>query len=57
MRILLTEEMFIPGSAVQVKWRGKTVKKAAVKNKRVLLLEFVERFDRTFLPIAEVRLP
>ncbi|MEZ6036127.1 MAG: hypothetical protein R3F29_01515 [Planctomycetota bacterium] len=55
LRILLTEET--RRDTVEIKWRGTTLKKPAPEHVAVLLREFVERFDRTFLPVAEVVLP
>ena len=49
--------MFLPGKPVEVKWKGKLRKKPVTQSKKVLLEEFVERFDRTFLPVAEIRVP
>jgi predicted esterase len=56
-RILLTTEMFEPGKPVDVRWNGRALKKTAEPDKEVLLLDFVERFDRTFLPVVEVSVP
>lgn len=56
-RLLLTREMFVPGGAVEVQWNGKLRKKPAEPSKEVLLLDFVERFDRTFLPVVEISVP
>ncbi|MCP3915622.1 MAG: hypothetical protein GY711_08715 [bacterium] len=53
-RLLLTAEMIDPKGAVSVKTGGRAKKKRPKPSKRVLLEEFVERFDRTFLPIAEL---
>ncbi|MEZ5965501.1 MAG: hypothetical protein R3F56_16830 [Planctomycetota bacterium] len=55
LRILLTETT--RRDAIEIKWRGETLRKPAPESAAVLLREFVERFDRTFLPIAEVVLP
>jgi dienelactone hydrolase len=56
-RLLLAAEMLGKDGAVEVRWLGRTIKKKAAPDARVLLREFVERFDRTFLPVAEVVLP
>ena len=56
-RLLLDEAMLQPGKAVQVTWQGKTKGYAAKPSKLLLLREFVERFDRTFLPVGEVGVP
>ncbi len=54
LRILLTQEMYDPKKPVSVKF-DRRVKKFRPKVSRELLLsEFAERFDRTFLPVAEV---
>ena len=54
-RLLLTEAMLGPKRQVEVDFRGKTTKLRATPSARVLLREFAERFDRTFLPTAEVQ--
>ena len=56
-RLLLTPEMFEEGEPVVVEWNGRTRKKTVKPDVLVLLDEFAERFDRTFLPVAEVRVP
>jgi dienelactone hydrolase len=55
-RLLLTADMIADGK-VEVRAFGKTVTRKVEPSASVLLREFVERFDRTFLPIAEVVLP
>ena len=55
--LLLTPEMLGKKGAVEIKWRGRTVRKTARPDAMVLLAEFAERFDRTFLPVATVRVP
>jgi len=55
-RLLLPEGAFEKGP-VTVEFRGRTVKASPKPDGAVLLQEFVERFDRTFLPVAEVRVP
>ena len=52
-RVLLDRSMFEPGKPVTVVWNGRTITRAVTPSKQVLLADFVERFDRTFLPIAE----
>lgn len=42
--------------AVEVVVNGKTIRVKTKTSKRVLLQDFVERFDRTFLPIAEAQI-
>ncbi len=56
-RILLPEGGFEPEKPVSVTFRGRTVKAVPRPDARVLLEDVVERFDRTFLPVAEVRVP
>lgn len=56
-RLLLTPELMGKQETVIVRWRGHTLEKPFEPSAEVFLRDFVERFDRTFLPIAEVRLP
>jgi hypothetical protein len=56
-RLLLTEAMLDVRGKVTVAWRGHVLEKPAAPSAAAFLLEFVERFDRTFLPIASVVLP
>jgi len=56
-RLLLAEGMFDPARPVEVVFNGRVVRKAVQPSSRVLLREFVERFDRTFLPVAEIVVP
>jgi poly(3-hydroxybutyrate) depolymerase len=56
-RLLLSREMVAAGAPVEVTVNGKAAKYAVTPSKLVLLREFVERFDRTFLPVAEVSCP
>lgn len=56
-RLLLTAAMVGPGGRVAVQWQGRTIEKKAVPSAAVLLGEFVERFDRTFLPVVEIVVP
>ncbi len=57
-RLLLDRTMLdAAGDEITVVFNGKWYKKTPRPSVRVLLEEFVERFDRTFLPIAEVRVP
>jgi dienelactone hydrolase len=55
-RLLLCEDDFDAKEDVQVSWNGSTVRKRLRASPQVLLAEFVERFDRTFLPVAELEL-
>jgi dienelactone hydrolase len=57
LRLLLTADMTGNSGAVEVTLDGKARRKTARPDVRVLLLEFVERFDRAFLPVAEVTIP
>jgi predicted esterase len=52
--LLLSDTMFAVGKRVKVKHNGRIRRLAVEPSKTVLCLEFVERFDRTFLPIAQV---
>jgi putative esterase len=56
-RLLLAEGMFDPKTPVTVHFNGKRHSRKVSADKTVLLPEFAERFDRTFLPVAEVRVP
>ena len=56
-RLLLDRELVDPSKPVTVVANGRPVTRAVAASKRVLLREFVERFDRTFLPIVEILLP
>lgn len=59
--LLLTTAQLGKGSggdgAVEIRLLNKPVKKKVVPDTAVLLREFVERFDRTFLPVARVTVP
>lgn len=56
-RLLLTSEMYDPAKPVVVLWNGKKTEKRVRADARVLLTEFVERFDRSFLPVAAIDVP
>lgn len=56
-RLLLDAGMFEPRKPIELHWQGKTLRPVPSPTPRVLLTEFVERFDRTFLPIATVEVP
>jgi len=56
-RLLLDDSMFPAGEPVQVTWKGRTRTMHPKPDRRVLLEDFVERFDRTYVPVAELRLP
>lgn len=55
--LLLDASMLGKDGQVEVKWQGKTVRKLAQPSVAVLLREFAERFDRSFLPTAQVVVP
>ena len=57
-RLLLTQEMLGPRNSVQLRWQAKLVapKNIAV-DKAIALCDFAERFDRTWIPVAECRAP
>jgi dienelactone hydrolase len=56
-RLLLTASMFDPTKPVQVLFGGKLVEKKVKVDARVLLGDFVERLDRSFLPVASIDVP
>jgi len=56
-RLLLTTAMFDPRTAVSLRWQGRARSKRVRLSTRVLLSEFAERFDRTFLPVGELSIP
>ncbi len=56
-RLLLTPEMFKEGESVVVRFKGRELKRKARPHAKVLLQEFAERFDRTFLPVASITVP
>ena len=56
-RLLLGAEMFDPARPVSLTWNGRAKKRRLKPSKRVLLRDFAERFDRTFLPVAEFKVP
>jgi pimeloyl-ACP methyl ester carboxylesterase len=55
--LLLTPAQLGKDGAVEVQLQNKPIRKKAVPEVVVLLREFVERFDRTFLPVARVQVP
>lgn len=55
--LLLREEQLGRDGKVEVKLGRRTVKKQVEPSARVLLEDFVERFDRTRLPVARVVVP
>ncbi|MDZ4775078.1 MAG: alpha/beta hydrolase fold domain-containing protein [Planctomycetota bacterium] len=56
-RLLLSREMFDASSPVEVSFNGKVTKRKVALDVKVLLAEFVERLDRSFLPVAVVEIP
>ena len=56
-RLLLDASMFTAGKDVRVVFNGKEFRRMPRPSAAILLKEFVERFDRTFLPVAELRIP
>jgi hypothetical protein len=56
LRLLLTEAQLGDARQVTVTWNGKVRKASANRPRQVLLREFVERFDRRFLPVVAVEL-
>jgi hypothetical protein len=56
-RVLFSEEMLPEKPEVLLQWQQKTLRRKVVRDPKVLLSEFVERFDRTFLPVFEARVP
>ena len=57
VRVLLSEELLPAKPEVLLQWDQKTVRRKVERSAAVLLGEFVERFDRAFLPVFEARLP
>lgn len=53
----LVPEQLGDGGAVEIRWRGRTTRRRCEPDAEVLLRDFVERFDRTFLPVARVAVP
>jgi hypothetical protein len=49
--------MFDPAVPVEVVFNGKATRRKVVPDLKVLLTEFVERLDRSFLPIASIEVP
>lgn len=55
-RLLLEPDMLGDKGVVAVSWNGRLRKKTVAPSRAVLLREFAERFDRTFLPVGECEL-
>lgn len=54
-RVLLTEAMLGDADQAIVRWRGRRKKSDVERSAQLLLREFVEHVDPSFLPIAEAR--
>lgn len=54
-RVLFTEDMWGGTDYVEVRHNKRRIRRKAEPSAQVLLTEFVERFDRTFLPVIELR--
>ena len=52
--MLLASDDFDVRTDLQLAWNGAKVNKRMRANPTTLLEEFAERFDRTFLPVAEL---
>ena len=57
LTLLLSAEQLGKHGKVEVRLANKPVKKVAKPSVEVLLVDFVERFDRARLPVARVDLP
>jgi dienelactone hydrolase len=55
-RLLLRPEDLDADGRVEVRHQNRRVRRRIRPSKEVLLREFVERFDRTFLPVAEIEI-
>lgn len=53
-RLLLTAAMVGADGSVEVQWPGKPVRRKVTPDAGVLLRDFVERLDRSFLPVHEI---
>ena len=53
-RLMLTPEMLDEKGALAVQFNRRKSSKRPKAGKEVLLREFAERFDRTFLPVSEL---
>lgn len=56
LRLWLTPEMLDEDGKLRARWNGRTKRAEPDPKASVLLADFVERFDRSFLPVAEVEL-
>jgi Putative esterase len=55
-RLLLPQRAFVEGEPLTVTWNRKKVRRRPKGDKELLLVEFAERFDRSFLPVAQVEI-
>jgi predicted esterase len=55
-RLLLPQRAFEEGKPVTVSRNGQKIRRRPKASRELLLIEFAERFDRRFLPVAEVRI-
>ena len=55
-REVLPADEVVDDQAVVVKWKGRNVKRRPKRSVEVLLVDWVERLDPGFLPVAEIRL-
>ncbi len=56
MRLLLPSEMLDEKGRIEIQYQGKTQSKKPKRDRKVLLSHFVEHFDRSFLPVCEIKL-
>jgi acetyl esterase/lipase len=56
-RLLLADGMFDPAVPVEITWQGKTHKRRANFDPRLMVTDFVERLDTSFVPVASVEVP
>jgi hypothetical protein len=56
-RLLLSKDMLAADAPVEVTTNDKPARYAATPSRLVALRDFVERFDRTFIPVVEVSCP
>lgn len=56
-RLLLSADVFDPAVPVEITFQGKVAKRKVAFDPRVLFAEYVERLDRSFLPVAAVEFP
>ena len=54
--LLLSADWLGEDNRVEVEVNGKLIRLKLRASKKLLLEDFVERFDRTFLPVAEAKI-